>query len=134
MSNFVGLKESESAEICCHGTVMDLRGLNTVSLSLLSFMHIGHEVLVLKWKVPSEIYTVVFWLLEMLRLVKKLVKILVQPNRCLEENHAQCSSLIWCSQGGAVQTPHLIASLAFGVEGHLKMTIKYSFLIVGVRK
>ena len=33
--------------------------------------------------------------------------------------------------GVVVQTPHLIASLAFGVEGHLKMTVKYSFLVAG---
>ena len=38
------------------------------------------------------------------------------------------------STRGGVQTPHLIASVAFGVEGHLKMTIKYSFLVVGVRE
>ena len=42
---------------------MDLEGINTILLSLLGFFHVGHKVLVLRWqwKVPSKIYTVVFW-------------------------------------------------------------------------
>ena len=57
---------------------MDLEGINTVLLSLLGFFHVGHKVLVLCWqrKVPSKIYTVVFWPILKLMTIYRTTKFL----------------------------------------------------------